>query len=135
MPKKPAKKKTAAHSPHPALECFPNPHPGTGFTVHFECYEFTSVCPKTGHPDFGTIEIEYEPNKLCLEMKALKLYLQSYRNVGAFYEDLFNRITQALVTACKPTWLALTGRCTARGGMKATVQVEHFDESQIRASE
>lgn len=132
MAKKPATKATNSAAPsHPPLECFPNPHPGNGYTVHFECYEFTSVCPKTGHPDFGTLEIEYEPNKQCLEMKALKLYLQSFRNVGAFYEDLCNRITRDLVAACAPRWLTLTGRFTARGGMKATVTVEHFDASQI----
>ena len=81
------------------LESFPNPHPGRDYTIEHTCPEFTSVCPKTGQPDFGTIRVTYVPDERCVELKSLKFYLQSYRNEGVFYEDVVNRILYDLVAA------------------------------------
>jgi 7-cyano-7-deazaguanine reductase len=83
------------------LETFENPHPGRDYVIRHVASEFTSVCPRTGQPDFGTIEIEYVADKKCIELKSLKLYLQTYRNVGVFYEDVVYRILDDLVSACR----------------------------------
>ncbi|MBI4231519.1 MAG: NADPH-dependent 7-cyano-7-deazaguanine reductase QueF [Planctomycetes bacterium] len=111
--------------PTRALETFPNPHPGREYVVRMECPEFTSVCPKTGQPDFGVIRIAYVPDRMCVELKSLKLYLWSYRNEGAFYEDLTNRILDDLVGACAPRRLTVTGAFTVRGGIQTTVVASH----------
>jgi len=103
------------------LETFDNPHPGRDYEIQHVAPEFTSVCPKTGQPDFGTIEIEYVADKLCVELKSLKFYLQSYRNEGVFYEDVVNRILDDLVAALAPRYMAVTGEFTPRGGMHSTV--------------
>ena len=84
------------------LETFENPHPQRDYTIETICPEFTSLCPKTGQPDFGTLTISYVPDRLCFELKSLKLYLQQYRNHGAFYEDVTNRILDDLVAAVSP---------------------------------
>ena len=84
------------------FELFDNPSPGRDYTITIRCPEFTSVCPKTGQPDFGEITIKYRPDKLCLELKSLKFYMQSYRNQGIFYEKLTNDILDDLSAACKP---------------------------------
>jgi len=107
------------------IETFPNPHPKRDYLIQHFAPEFTSVCPKTGQPDFGTIEIEYVADKQCMELKSLKYYLQGYRNVGAFYEDLVNRILDDLVAACRPRRMKVTGRFTPRGGMHSVVTVEY----------
>ncbi|MCK4626788.1 MAG: NADPH-dependent 7-cyano-7-deazaguanine reductase QueF, partial [Phycisphaerae bacterium] len=91
------------------IETFDNPHPQRDYAIKHVAPEFTSVCPKTGQPDFGTIEIEYVADKLCLELKSLKYYLQSYRDVGVFYEDVINRILDDLAAACRPRWMKVTG--------------------------
>src|SRR5437660_11151219 len=90
------------------LETFPNPHPGRDYTIEIVCPEFTSLCPKTGQPDFGTITFMYTPAERCVELKSLKLYLQRYRNLGVFYETLVNRLLDYFVTACQPQrcWVA-----------------------------
>ena len=84
------------------IETFENPHPNRDYAIRHVAPEFTSLCPKTGQPDFGTIEIEYVPDRLCLELKSLKFYLQGYRDEGVFYEDVVNRILNDLVAACQP---------------------------------
>ncbi|MCX8044836.1 MAG: preQ(1) synthase [Desulfobacterota bacterium] len=109
----------------PLLEVFANPHPRRTYTITIEAPEFTSVCPKTGQPDFGTILITYIPDKTCIELKSLKLYLQQYRMVGVFYEDITNKILSDLVAACSPRWMRVESRWRPRGGITTTVIVEH----------
>ena len=113
--------------PSKSLETFPNPHPGRDYVVRMECGEFTSVCPKTGQPDFGTIRIAYVPDRLCVELKSLKLYLWSYRNEGVFYEDLTNRILGDLASACAPRRMTVQGEFTVRGGIRTSVTASHPD--------
>jgi 7-cyano-7-deazaguanine reductase len=108
-----------------SLETFANPSPQRNYEIEIDCPEFTSVCPKTGQPDFGTISITYCPNHKCLELKALKYYMQSYRNKGIFYEAVTNKILDDLVAACEPRWLRVRGSFTARGGITTSVAVEY----------
>src|SRR5262245_32954570 len=107
------------------LETFPNPYPQRDYTIEIACPEFTSVCPKTGQPDFGTLTFTYVPDRVCVELKSLKLYLQQYRNVGAFYENVTNRILDDFVKACQPRRLTLVGSFTPRGGITTSVTVTH----------
>ena len=107
------------------LETFDNPHPQRDYTITHVAPEFTSVCPRTGQPDFGTITIEYVADAACVELKSLKLYLQSYRNEGVFYEDIVNRILDDLVAAASPRRMTVTGEFTPRGGMHSIVRAEH----------
>lgn len=109
----------------PSIETFPNPRPERDFEIQIRCPEFTSVCPKTGLPDFGEISIRYVPDTLCVELKALKYYLLEYRNKGVFYETLTNQILDDLVAACKPRRMTVTGAFTARGGITTTVVAEY----------
>jgi 7-cyano-7-deazaguanine reductase len=104
----------------PKLETWPNQFPGYTITTRFP--EYTSVCPKTGLPDHGTIVIEYEPRQHCLELKALKLYLLAYRNLGIFYENAVNRILRDIVSAARPSWCTVRGEFTPRGGLTTTVE-------------
>jgi 7-cyano-7-deazaguanine reductase len=106
------------------FELFDNPSPGRDYTITIRCPEFTSVCPKTGQPDFGEITIQYCPDKLCLELKSLKFYMQSYRNQGIFYEKLTNDILDDLSAACKPRWMEITSCFTPRGGIITEVVAE-----------
>ena len=103
------------------LETFVNEFPGRDFTVEIVCPEFTSVCPKTGQPDFGTITFTYTPGERCIELKSLKLYLQRFRNQGVFYEHLVNRLLDDFVAACKPMRCRVAGAFTPRGGITTTV--------------
>ncbi len=107
------------------LEIFDNAFPNRDYNIKIECPEFTSVCPKTGLPDFGTIIIEYTPDKKCLELKALKYYMLDFRNQGIFYEMVTNTILDDLVEACQPRWMKVEGHFSARGGITTTVTVEH----------
>jgi 7-cyano-7-deazaguanine reductase len=107
------------------LETFPNPAPGRDYTIQIVCPEFTSVCPMTGQPDFGTITFAYTPDRLCVELKSLKLYLQSFRNQGIFYEAVTNRILDDFVRACAPRRCQVTGAFTPRGGITTTVTCVH----------
>ncbi len=107
------------------IDTFDNPNPQRDYQIEINCPEFTSVCPKTGQPDFGTINITYCPNERCIELKSLKFYLQSYRNKGIFYEFLVNRILDDLVQVCKPRWMVITGKFTARGGITTNVTARH----------
>ncbi len=107
------------------LEVFENPDPGRDYEIEITCPEFTSVCPKTRQPDFGTVVIRYVPNKTCIELKSLKLYLQSYRNDGIFYEAATNRILDDMVRACRPRRMTITSRWTPRGGITTTVTCDY----------
>ncbi len=112
------------------LELFDNPSPGRDYTITISCPEFTSICPKTGQPDFGEIVIEYCPDKLCLELKGLKYYMQSYRNKGIFYEALTNEILDDLAAACKPRWMKVISKFTPRGGISTVVTAEVSSKSE-----
>ena len=103
------------------LETFANPRPERGYEINLECPEFTCVCPRTGQPDFATIRIQYVPDSLCIELKSLKLYLWSFRNEGAFHEDVTNRILDDLVQACRPRSMSVVGDFNVRGGIHTVV--------------
>ncbi len=107
--------------PGAAIETFPNPQPGRDYRIEISCPEFTSVCPKTGLPDFGEIRISYVPDARCIELKALKYYLLEFRSKGIFYEAVTNQILDDLVAACQPRKMTVTGDFTPRGGIKTTV--------------
>ena len=108
-----------------SLETFPNPQPSRDYEIAIRCPEFTSVCPKTGLPDFGTVTIQYEPDKKCIELKSFKMYMTAYRNVGIFYENAVNRMLRDLVQACDPVWMTVSGEFNARGGIKTRVEARH----------
>ncbi len=103
------------------LETFANPAPERDYLIRHTCPEFTSVCPKTGQPDFATIELEYVPDEKCVELKSLKLYYFSFRSQGIFYEAVVNRILADLGDACQPRWMRVTGRFAVRGGIGSVV--------------
>ena len=107
--------------PTTTLETFPNPSPGRNYEIEIRCPEFTSVCPKTGLPDFGEIVILYVPDERCLELKALKYYLIEFRNKGIFYEAVTNQILDELVAACGPRRMTVIGDFSVRGGISTTV--------------
>ena len=109
----------------PALETFKNRHPGRDYTIIHTCPEFTAVCPKTGQPDFGMIRITYVPDQECLELKSLKLYLQSYRERGIFYEHVTNVILDDLVAAVKPRSMTVEGEFNVRGGISSVVRASY----------
>jgi 7-cyano-7-deazaguanine reductase len=115
----------------PEIECWNNQFPGYEITIAMP--EFTSICPKTGLPDFGTITIRYRPDKQCLELKSLKGYFTAYRNLGIFYENAVNRILRDIVRACQPLSMKVTGEFTARGGMKSVIEAE-FPSTSIPSS-
>ncbi len=114
------------------LETFTNRHPGRDYVVEHICPEFTSVCPKTGQPDFGTIRITYVPDRLCVELKSLKLYLQAYRSQGIFYEDVINVILDDLVRAVAPRRMSVAGDFRARGGISSVVTATYEAPSRGR---
>jgi 7-cyano-7-deazaguanine reductase len=107
------------------LEWFQNPRPGRDYEIRFECPEFTCLCPKTGQPDFATIKIRYTPDQRCVELKSLKLYLWSWRNAGAFHEDVTNRILDDLVGLLAPRRMAVEGDFLVRGGIHTVVEARH----------
>ena len=107
------------------LETFPNPRPEREFEIAIDCPEFTSMCPKTGLPDFGTISIRYVPDARCIELKSLKYYLLEFRNKGIFYEAVTNQILDDLVAACAPRRMTVTGDFSARGGITTKVTAEY----------
>ena len=108
----------------PKVETFANPAPEREYTVVHSYPEFTSTCPKTGQPDFGSIKLEYVPDKLCIELKSLKLYYVGFRDEGIFYEAVTNRILDELSAACKPRWMRVTGRFNVRGGIGSVIVAE-----------
>lgn len=106
------------------IETFPNRYPGRDYTVVHVNREFTSVCPKTGLPDFATVTVRYIPDRLCLELKSLKYYYLEFRNKGIFFESVINEILDDLVRACRPRWMEVTGEFNTRGGISSSVRVE-----------
>ena len=115
------------------IETFPNPRPERDYQIEIRCPEFTSMCPKTGLPDFGEIVIRYTPDRICIELKSLKYYLLEYRNQGIFYEAATNQILDDLVAACQPRWMTVTGAFTARGGITTSVTATHGAPAADRA--
>jgi 7-cyano-7-deazaguanine reductase len=111
--------------PSATLETFPNPEPGRDYTIRIRIPELTCLCPKTGQPDFAVLHLEYVPDRLCVELKSLKLYIWSFRNQGAFHEALTNRILSDLTAATAPRFMRLTAEFNVRGGIYTTVVAEH----------
>lgn len=107
--------------PSRTLETFPNPKPERDFHIHMEIPEFTCLCPKTGQPDFATLELEYVPDQRCVELKSLKLYIWSFRDRGAFHEAVTNEIADALAAVTSPRYMKLSARFNVRGGVYTTV--------------
>jgi 7-cyano-7-deazaguanine reductase len=114
-----------ATRPSRRLATFPNPQPGSDYRIHMQIPEFTCLCPKTGQPDFATLELDYIPDRKCVELKSLKLYVWSYRNEGAFHEAVTNRMLDDLVGALAPRFMRLSARFFVRGGIFTTVVAEH----------
>ena len=113
------------------LETFENQYPDRDYNIVHTAPEFTSVCPKTGQPDFGIIVVEYVPDKLCVELKSLKLYLQSFRNEGVFYETVTNQILDDLVKVCKPRYMLVTAEFTTRGGISSIIEAEYVSDNYL----
>jgi len=113
--------------PSKNIETFANPSRERDYVIACDCPEFTCLCPKTGQPDFANIAINYVPDKLCVELKSLKLYLWSYRNEGAFHEAVTNKILDDLVAAIKPKWMEVKATFNVRGGITTTVTAVHGD--------
>jgi 7-cyano-7-deazaguanine reductase len=111
--------------PSKTLETFENPQPARDYTIRIEIPEFTCLCPKTGQPDFAELQLEYVPDKTCIELKSLKMYVWSFRNEGAFHEAVSNRILADVVAACAPRFMRLTADFNVRGGIYTSVVVEH----------
>jgi 7-cyano-7-deazaguanine reductase len=110
------------------LETFENEYPDRNYNIIHTAPEFTSLCPKTGQPDFATITLEYIPDKLCIELKSLKIYLTSYRNDGIFYESVTNKILDDLVKVCSPRYMLLTAEFKVRGGISSIVEAEYISK-------
>jgi len=121
--------------PTKELEVFPNPKTSRDYTIRIESPELTCLCPKTGQPDFATLELEYIPDELCIELKSWKLYLWSYRDEGAFHEAVTNRILDDLVSAIHPRYARVTADFNVRGGIYTTVVAEHHGEGWEPADE
>jgi len=111
------------------LETFQNEFPDRDYDIEITCPEFTSVCPRTGQPDFGMLTVTYVPDKLCIELKSLKMYLQSFRNEGIFYENVTNTILDELVALLQPRSMVLLAEFSTRGGISANITAMYFEES------
>jgi len=120
--------------PQKLLETFPNPEPDREYEIHFTCPEFTCVCPRTGQPDFATIRITYVPDKTCVELKSLKLYLWSYRDEGHFHEAVTNRILDDLVAATRPRRMEIEGDFNVRGGIHTVVKARYAGRQRRKPS-
>jgi 7-cyano-7-deazaguanine reductase len=120
--------------PSRLLITFPNPSPDRDFVIRHECPEYTAVCPVTGQPDFGTIVVIYTPDRRCIELKSLKLYLWSFRDEGHFFEQATNQILDDLVRSCRPRTMTVIGKFNVRGGIGTTVVARHGTERSARAS-
>lgn len=121
--------------PSKTLETFPNPHPTNDYTIRFHTEEFTTVCPKTGQPDFAQLTVEYRPGPRCLESKSIKLYLWSFRDEGHFHEDVTNLILNDMVAACEPREMVIRGHYNMRGGIDFVITARHLaagESAQIR---
>jgi 7-cyano-7-deazaguanine reductase len=119
----------AKAQPSKDLETFDNPEQGRDYTIRIDIPEFTCLCPKTGQPDFATLQLEYVPAQRCIELKSLKLYIWSFRDQGAFHEAVTNEILADLVAACEPNFMRLTAEFNVRGGIYTTVVAEHRAEN------
>jgi 7-cyano-7-deazaguanine reductase len=108
------------------LEVFDNQYPDRDYNIIHTAPEFTSLCPKTGQPDFATIVVEYIPDKLCIELKSLKLYLNSYRDDGIYFESVTNKILDDLVKVCKPRYMLVTAEFNVRGGISSVIEAEIY---------
>lgn len=115
------------------LETFENQYPGREYEIDISCPEFTCICPKTGQPDFATINLKYVPDKLCIELKSLKLYMFSYRDEGAFHEHVTNKILDHIVEVCSPIRAQVTGDFNVRGGIKTIVRANYFRDENSKA--
>ena len=115
------------------LETFQNQYPDREYEIDISCPEFTCVCPKTGQPDFATINIKYVPAELCIELKSLKLYFYAYRNEGAFHEHVTNKILDDIVEACGPVRAEVTGDFNVRGGIRTVVKATYFRDGEGKA--
>ena len=111
-------------APLPSIECWENQYPG--YDIEVILPEYTAICPKTGLPDFGTIYVNYVPDKWCLELKSLKEYVNAYRNLGIFYENAVNRILNDLVNACKPVSMTIRGEFAPRGGIQSCIEARYL---------
>lgn len=120
--------------PTSQIETFDSPKSGRDFRIHMEIPEFTCLCPKTGQPDFATLMLDYVPDRLCVELKSLKLYIWSFRNQGAFHEAVTNHILDDLVKATRPRWMRLTAHFYVRGGVYTTVSAEHLKRGFKRSN-
>jgi len=116
------------------LEVFKNQYPNRDYIVTHIAPEFTSLCPKTGQPDFGKITIEYIPDELCVELKSLKIYLNTYRNDGIFYESVTNKILDDLVSVCKPRFMKIIADFNIRGGISSVIVAEHKRHQSVKKS-
>ena len=121
-------KKVKSRPKRKLLETFRNEFPERDYTIVHTAPEFTSLCPKTGQPDFATIIVDYVPDKLCIELKSLKLYFNSYRNDGLFFESATNRILDDLVAVCKPRYMLITAEFNIRGGISSTIEAEYYSD-------
>lgn len=117
-----------AAKPSDELQTFDNPEPGRDYTIDMTLPEFTCLCPMTGQPDFATLRLQYVPDRLCVELKSLKLYIWSYRDQGAFHEAVTNKILTDLAAALSPRYIKLTAEFNVRGGIYTSVTVEHKQE-------
>ena len=113
----------------PAIETWANQYKSWEYTIEIASPEFTSVCPKTGLPDFGTLHLRYQPADLCIELKSFKLYLLEYRNLGIFQENIVNKVLEDVVKAASPVWAAVEGDFSARGGLTTNVEASYSRES------
>jgi 7-cyano-7-deazaguanine reductase len=120
--------KEKSRSKRKLLETFKNEFPERDYTIVHTAPEFTSLCPKTGQPDFATITVEYVPDKICVELKSLKLYFNSYRNDGLYFESATNNILDDLVAVCKPRYMLITAEFNVRGGILSTIEAEYYSD-------
>lgn len=114
-----------------SVEVFPNPNPNRNYLISHIFPEFTSVCPKTGLPDFATIELDYIPNEHCLELKSLKYYYHGFRDQGIFYEAVTNRLLEELAACCQPRWMRITGRFAVRGGIHSVITAQTGPQPEL----
>ena len=114
-----------ALQPKKNIDTFANPHPNNNYTIRFQTQEFTTLCPLTGQPDFAQLTVEYSPAESCLESKSIKQFLWSFRDEGHFHEDVTNVILNAMVEACQPRWMVVTGHYNVRGGIDFVITARH----------
>ena len=133
MPATPVELNKHASGPSAELVTFPNPAPERDYTIRMTLPEFTCLCPVTGQPDFATLELEYVPDRLCVELKSLKLYIWSFRDRGAFHEAVTNEIIERLASAIHPRFMRLTARFNVRGGIYTTVVAERRQDGWVPA--